>query len=284
MKKSTIAITTIITLLVSPQIAFSYQLGQTNTNETIHWDQEIVSYKLSNVTPRDLTLANAEDVLIASFETWNMVQGTSITFEYTGRTDNKGIGYDSSEGAVNENIIIWENENWEYDSHTLAVTLKTFQSSTGKIVDSDIIVNGMEFEWGIDGATDKHDVQNTLTHEIGHFLGLEHVDIPEATMYASASIGEILKRELHSDDMMGIRTLYPNYSGSNTDGSVDNFENGQDSDNSYQGANGPSSGLELAEVNFHLSCQTTMGNVPLGKSFILFALIALSLVAVIKRR
>ena len=103
-------------------------------------------------------------------------------------------------------------------------------------------------------------------------------------MYASASIGEILKRELHSDDMMGIRTLYPNYSGSNTDGSVDNFENGQDSDNSYQGANGPSSGLELAEVNFHLSCQTTMGNVPLGKSFILFALIALSLVAVIKRR
>jgi MYXO-CTERM domain-containing protein len=53
------------------------------------------------------------------------------------------------------------------------------------------------------------DLQNTATHEAGHFLGLSHSPEPDATMYASAPIGETAKRTLADDDVAGLCELYP---------------------------------------------------------------------------
>ena len=54
------------------------------------------------------------------------------------------------------------------------------------------------------------DVQNTVTHEAGHTLGLDRPpDHPEATMYASGPSGETSKRILAADDIQGICSIYP---------------------------------------------------------------------------
>ncbi len=53
------------------------------------------------------------------------------------------------------------------------------------------------------------DVENTLTHEIGHFIGLDHVNDANATMYSRADIGETKKRSLAQDDIDGDCTIYP---------------------------------------------------------------------------
>jgi hypothetical protein len=53
------------------------------------------------------------------------------------------------------------------------------------------------------------DVQNTVTHETGHSLGLDQSPDPNATMYASAPFGETSKRALGSDDIQGICAIYP---------------------------------------------------------------------------
>src|SRR5207302_1668178 len=45
------------------------------------------------------------------------------------------------------------------------------------------------------------DIQNTITHESGHTLGLDHTTDPNATMYATAPEGETSKRVLGSDDI-----------------------------------------------------------------------------------
>ena len=276
-------ISTIISLIIFPQIATAYQINYTNNNNPVKWHKEIVQYTLRANAPRGITLNHTEDAVITSFETWNQVLGTSFTFEYTGRSRNTGIGFDSTPGAINENVVTWENENWEYDSHALAVTIKTFESSTGKIVDADIIVNGMQFTWGMEGSPNTHDIQNTLTHEIGHFLGLEHADIPEATMYASAVIGETSKRELHSDDMMGMRSLYPgNLQEIPTTESFDNSES--ESTNSYQDGDFTESGIKLDEVNFHLSCQTTMENTGVTPTALLIILLGLGAMVIIRRK
>ena len=53
-----------------------------------------------------------------------------------------------------------------------------------------------------------HDLQNTLTHELGHALGLDHSSIPQATMAASSTQGETSKRALHQDDKEGHSYIY----------------------------------------------------------------------------
>ncbi|MRS13250.1 MAG: matrixin family metalloprotease [Actinobacteria bacterium] len=64
------------------------------------------------------------------------------------------------------------------------------------------------YPFATDGRSTAYDVQNTLTHEFGHGLPLNHSTYTAATMFAYTSKGETLKRSLYSDDIYGIQALY----------------------------------------------------------------------------
>ena len=56
------------------------------------------------------------------------------------------------------------------------------------------------------------DLQNTLTHEVGHFFGMAHSDVLVSTMWWMTdprNPGEVNKRFLRTDDVTGICTIYP---------------------------------------------------------------------------
>jgi hypothetical protein len=108
----------------------------------------------------------------------------------------------------------------------IATTTTTTNSNTGEILDTDTEFNeapsgtgGSHFIFtAIDGppcagATDtgcvQFDVQNTMTHEAGHTLGLDHTTDPRATMFATSPSGETSKRILGQDDINGICAIYP---------------------------------------------------------------------------
>jgi MYXO-CTERM domain-containing protein len=117
---------------------------------------------------------------------------------------------------------------WDDITHgagVIATTTTTSNRFTGQINDSDIEINdsvgtdGTKFIFtAVDGVpcTDPNqtgcvrmDVQNTITHEAGHTLGLDHTTDPTATMYATAPQGETSKRVLGNDDIQAICTIYP---------------------------------------------------------------------------
>jgi MYXO-CTERM domain-containing protein len=119
----------------------------------------------------------------------------------------------------------------------IAVTTTTTNRFSGEIFDSDIELNnaphanGTKFTFtALDGpkcvtpletGCVRIDVQNTVTHEAGHYLGLDHPpDHPEATMYASAPSGEVSKRTLAQDDIAGICSIYPKGASTATCGST----------------------------------------------------------------
>jgi MYXO-CTERM domain-containing protein len=126
-----------------------------------------------------------------------------------------------AEGGCNNKYDCWEGE-----STTIATTLTTFSVSSGQIFDADIEINdapnpnGSKFTFTTADAPRcppgapivncvSIDVQNTITHEAGHTLGLAHSSDPSATMAASAPPGETSKRVLGADDLEGICAIYP---------------------------------------------------------------------------
>ena len=83
--------------------------------------------------------------------------------------------------------------------------------SQREIVEAHILMND-DFEWG-DAMADGTlmDVQNIVTHELGHCAGMGDVyelAAAEETMYGYSSEGELNKRDLYNGDITGITQLY----------------------------------------------------------------------------
>lgn len=117
-------------------------------------------------------------------------------------------------GESNENTVIYEPGKSEMANGALAITILTFDREAGQILDADIVVNG-EHNFGVvddmdpENAKKAYDIQNVLTHELGHFLGLgEDYDDNDATMYAYSMPGEVNKRDLALRDTAVVDHLY----------------------------------------------------------------------------
>ncbi len=72
----------------------------------------------------------------------------------------------------------------------------------------DININ-TSYPWATNGDSKAYDVQNGITHELGHLLGLdEERNKTGSTMYFQLRLGETLKRTLDSDDIEGLKLIY----------------------------------------------------------------------------
>jgi hypothetical protein len=83
----------------------------------------------------------------------------------------------------------------------------------GHFVDADIVFYdaGFTFFTGSSGCTGTNAVyiEDTVTHEFGHVLGLSHSSVGTATMYPNENWCSTDWRTLDPDDIAGIEALYP---------------------------------------------------------------------------
>lgn len=113
----------------------------------------------------------------------------------------------------------WSDLPFNPPSSALAVTISTYKDPN-TIVDSDIFFNAQNFQWAVvntDEEYNQYDIENVLTHEIGHFLGLDHTsenssenEAPyiDATMFFASRPGETFRRSLENQDVLGVQHLY----------------------------------------------------------------------------
>ncbi|EIJ66178.1 hypothetical protein BD31_I1702 [Candidatus Nitrosopumilus salaria BD31] len=78
------------------------------------------------------------------------------------------------------------------------------------IAEWDQVYDVVSFSWSDNGDSNSMDFDNIATHEIGHAVGMGHPDstCTLETMYAYASNGETIKRDLYTGDIAGVNRLY----------------------------------------------------------------------------
>ncbi|MCP4444434.1 MAG: hypothetical protein GY811_03695 [Myxococcales bacterium] len=184
-------------------------------------------------------------------EAWQDEAGGCSDFSLVNEgTTDTGVGFDGI------NVIKFREDLWCrpatkddpqqcYEEAAAGITtlffIKDGSERVGEILDADIELNGVQFAFAVNGQTSgtaqcDADLANTLTHEVGHFLGLDHTcwigqgqrlgdeqgnqvpscslptlseSITEATMYNFQSCGETKKATVEADDVAGMCAIYP---------------------------------------------------------------------------
>lgn len=188
--------------------AAAYDIRTDSEGDLVRWSRPLQMVLDTRVSAL-LKEPQAEGAIRAAFETLDAAT-THLEFTMT-VGEGQALGYVS--GTLNQNSIL-ALEDWPYSEDALAVTLVTLNARTNELLDADVAFNvqSHHFRVLVDSPGKQRafdDVQNTITHELGHVLGLMHNNATEdLVMYPSAPPGELSKRILKADDRDGLLSLY----------------------------------------------------------------------------
>ncbi|MGH7822003.1 MAG: matrixin family metalloprotease [Candidatus Binatia bacterium] len=176
--------------------ASAYVIDTDGRGHNLHWSQSVAGYRIvSGKVPGG---ASGEAAVRNAFASWSGVSDIQYRFDgYVG----SGV-----QAMDNRNLVFWMSSGWPYDPTLLGITFRFFDTSSGRLLDADIVFNAQRYSWSVGGSG--YDVENSTAHEVGHFGGLGHSSDSQATMFASAAAGETKKRSLSGDDVAGLRAIY----------------------------------------------------------------------------
>ncbi|MFT3922987.1 MAG: matrixin family metalloprotease [Myxococcales bacterium] len=158
---------------------------------------------------RGITEPEAQEALARAIEHWSSVvcpDGQPLDLELVLKGSSATF-----QGQPDElNVLRFLDDTWPYPVASAAQTSVGFDLETGALSRARVEVNSAlhDITLTAQSASDV-DLEGTLTHELGHFLGLDHSDVPGATMQAEASGMQTLElRTLEADDVAGICEIY----------------------------------------------------------------------------
>ena len=132
---------------------------------------------------------------------WN--NRTGITKLYHSPTQHSNNTYDQRDGYNRITKMPLNDSDAAMTTHLWAIVRDGYTY----IIEADIVINS-NLPWNNTGSVNHYDVQNCMTHELGHMLGLGHSLNPDPTMYYICEKGETKKRTIEQEDMNGFFNLY----------------------------------------------------------------------------
>lgn len=240
----------IVAALLVPLTASAYVRTRTSSGTPVKWNGACASMVLARIDNPDYS----SDRLRAAFErvvaTWEdkiagcAPLGITIAADSTGISD---VGYD------NTSLLRWRlpgacEDPAQADSeicrspNAAAITTVFFvdrpgDPRDGELLETDIELNAVAFQFADDGNAQRMDMENTLSHELGHVMGLDHscftlrggvppldsnhdlipycfplgalpASVTDSTMFNFAEPGETKKRGPAADEVNAVCELY----------------------------------------------------------------------------
>jgi MYXO-CTERM domain-containing protein len=226
--------------------------GPTKAGHSLFWESGCVFVTLDADGTKEIPGDQEFGVIDASIDTWN-ASTASCSYLVVKDAGKKAIEVN---GKDYTNVIKFRDVSWCrpathddpakcYSESSAGITTATYIDDggprDGAIVDADVEINGVNFAISVAGQTlatmkgCNAELQNTLTHELGHLHGLEHTclavgdpgrtddqgnpvpscsatsdpKIVEATMYNFQDCDETKKETLDPDDINAICAIYP---------------------------------------------------------------------------
>jgi hypothetical protein len=199
------------------------------------WEQRCISYAVLPSERPDLPPEDALEAIDASFDSWTRVRcdGVPLDLQVERLKDFSqcSVPQHNPDGPNLNSIAFVTDWLERYNpQEAFALTSVWHDKTTGEILDVDMELNedpeladllgefgicpdeSVEAEPGESprcALPDLVDIQNVVTHEAGHVLGLGHSVDPDSVMRYQAETGDLSKRTLAPDDREAICAVYP---------------------------------------------------------------------------
>lgn len=234
---------TVILSAASPALAYVPSRAKESRTKMRWMETNCIFMRINSAGSADIQDGSDITAAAQSIEAWRSAVSpcSYLDFVLLDSSTEATPGYDSK--IENENIIYWQETKWPHEKAAAALTTVVYidkkgHSQDGRILDADIELNGVNFTFSTSGHPKSTDVQNTVTHELGHLMGLDHTcrdpkqnPIPTdhtgaaiplcepaaalspalkaTTMFPYTGPGDLEKRSPEVDDVQGICETYP---------------------------------------------------------------------------
>ncbi len=216
-RRITAAILGLVVVATSAFASYTVVPGRSEPQQ-LRWKDGLVRIAISNsLSEENGAIKNGSDIAVAirnSLLLWENAADIKFTIEATDarNVSPSGVAGDGisliTVAASPENVLLFTKDPMSQSART-----RVFYDRRGFITEADIVLNPYQ-QFSTDGSAGTFDLEATITHEIGHLLGLRHSSVLGAVMSEgiARNPGGVVASERRVDlsdaDVAAARELY----------------------------------------------------------------------------